>query len=468
MNGVHINGDPTNGVYMNGDHTNGVYMNGDHANGDMETIKIQKAKNLLASSGLIVFGSRPITLDDVVKIARREASVQLSTDQAFVDRINKGPSTLYKLLDDDHIIYGVNTGYGNSCTVKISKDLIDELPTHLVRYHCTGLGRHFDEGQTRALLTARLVSLAKGFSAVRLELLNQLVILLQNDILPMVPEEGSVGASGDLTPLSYVAAVLCGERQVKYQGQIQSTETVFKELDIKPLRLMPKEGLALMNGTSVMTGVACLAFHRAKVLAQLSTRLTSLAVIALNGNTFHYDATLFSVKEHDGQQLVAKRMRQDLQIPDAPQDYSKDVRIQDRYSLRCAPHIIGVLEDALPFFSKVIQNELNSANDNPIIDTESERVFHGGMFYGGHIAFVMDSLKNTVANLADLMDRQMALLVDPNYSNGLPANLSGETGPRSAINHGMKSVQIGMSAWTAEALKLTMPASVFFSFDRES
>lgn len=230
---------------------------------------------------------------------------------------------------------------------------------------------------------------------------------------------------------------------------------------MEPLHLFPKEGLALMNGTSVMTGVACLAFHRAQALAHLCTRMTSLAVVALKGNTFHYDATLFSVKEHAGQQLVAARIREDLQISDAPQNYSKSLRIQDRYSIRCAPHVIGVLEDALPFFRLIISNELNSANDNPIIDTETQRVFHGGMFYGGHIAFVMDSMKNLVANLADLMDRQMALLVDPNYSHGLPSNLSGVAGSRHAINHGLKALQIGMSAWTAEALKLTMPASVF-------
>jgi histidine ammonia-lyase len=136
-------------------------------------------------------------------------------------------------------------------------------------------------------------------------------------------------------------------------------------------------------------------------------------------------------------------------------------RLQDRYSIRCAPHVIGVLADALPMFRQFIENELNSANDNPIIDAEGERVLHGGHFYGGHIAFAMDSMKNAVANLADLLDRQMALLVDSRYNNGLPSNLSGAQGPRAAINHGLKALQISASAWTAEALKLTMPASVF-------
>ncbi len=216
-----------------------------------------------------------------------------------------------------------------------------------------------------------------------------------------------------------------------------------------------------MNGTAVMTGVGSLCWLRAAYLSKLVTRLTSLAIVSCKGNLYHYDATLFSVKDHPGQQRVAGWLRSDLEIPVTPNNYSLTGRKQDRYSLRCAPHVIGVLEDALPFFKSVLEAELNSANDNPIVDAEGGRIFHGGMFYGGHVAFVMDSLKTLVANLADLMDRQLALLVDTNYNNGLPANLSGATGPRSAINHGLKGIQISSSAWTAEALKQTMPASVF-------
>ncbi|HEY5799674.1 MAG TPA: aromatic amino acid ammonia-lyase, partial [Burkholderiaceae bacterium] len=165
-----------------------------------------------------------------------------------------------------------------------------------------------------------------------------------------------------------------------------------------------------------------------------------------------------SVKPHAGMQQVAGWIRGDLPAGELERNGK---RLQDRYSIRCAPHVIGVLADALPFFRTGIENELNSANDNPIIDAEGERVLHGGHFYGGHIAFAMDGMKNAVANLADLLDRQMALLVDSRYNHGLPANLSGAGGERAAINHGLKALQISASAWTAEALKLTMPASVF-------
>ncbi len=181
-------------------------------------------------------------------------------------------------------------------------------------------------------------------------------------------------------------------------------------------------------------------------------------MLASAGNAHHFDEPLFAVKPHVGQQRTAARLRDDL---NCERPTRNDQRLQDRYSLRCAPHVIGVLEDALPFFRDTIENELNSANDNPIIDPDLELVLHGGHFYGGHIAFAMDSLKNLVANLADLMDRQMALLVDARYNHGLPANLSGATGPRAAINHGLKALQISASAWTAEALKLTLPASIF-------
>jgi histidine ammonia-lyase len=191
----------------------------------------------------------------------------------------------------------------------------------------------------------------------------------------------------------------------------------------------------------------------------LATRISSLAVVALQGNTYHFDEKLFSLKPHPGQMRVATRMRDDLQCHEqAPRN---DSRLQDRYSLRCAPHVIGALEDALPWLRQLIETELNSANDNPLIDAEGEHVLHGGHFYGGHIAMAMDTLKTTVANLADLLDRQLAQLVDPKFNLGLPANLTGAPAELAMLNHGFKAVQIAVSAWTAEALKLTMPASVF-------
>jgi histidine ammonia-lyase len=406
----------------------------------------------------VTFDRSRLTLEDIVDIARGRAKAELSADPAFRAAIARGADFLDRLLREDGVIYGVTTGYGDSCTVTVPAELVAELPHHLYTYHGCGLGDYLTSDQTRAVMAARLASLSKGFSGVSVGLLEQIARLLDAGLLPLIPSEGSVGASGDLTPLSYLAAVLCGEREVWRDGQQVAASQALAEAGIAPLRLRPKEGLAIMNGTAVMTALACLAYDRAAYLTQLTTRITAMASFALDGNAHHFDETLFSVKPHAGMQGVAGWLRDDLAAGAAERNGK---RLQDRYSIRCAPHVIGVLADALPFFRQAIENELNSANDNPIIDAEGERVLHGGHFYGGHIAFAMDGMKNAVANLADLLDRQMALLVDSRYNSGLPANLSGMQGPRAAINHGLKALQISVSAWTAEALKLTMPASVF-------
>ena len=406
----------------------------------------------------VYFGGQRMSIEDVVGLAFRNREAVLSDSAEFRDRIVAGADFLDRLLKEDGVIYGVTTGYGDSHVVNIPPSLAGDLPHQLYQYHGVGLGRLLDEQETRAVLATRLTSLSVGMSGVSWELLDGLATLLRHDVLPLIPAEGSVGASGDLTPLSYVAAVLCGDREVLYQGETRPSSDVLAEIGMKPLRLRPKEGLAIMNGTAVMTALACLAWYRAEYLSRMATRLTAYAVMATDGNAYHFDETLFSAKPHPGQQKVAARLRSDLMShrPSRNED-----RLQDRYSLRCAPHVIGVLEDSLPFFRIMIENELNSANDNPLVDPENERVLHGGHFYGGHIAFVMDSMKNAVANIADLLDRQMALMVDARYNHGLPANLSGAIGERKPINHGLKALQISVSAWTAEALKLTMPASVF-------
>ncbi len=405
----------------------------------------------------VTFGAERLAIEDVVAVAEG-APVALSDDPAFRRRIDQGVAFLDRLLREDGVVYGVTTGYGDSCTVAVPKHLIDELPLHLTRFHGCGLGADLEPAQVRAVLATRLCSLALGYSGVRHLLLERLVDLLQHDVLPRIPQEGSVGASGDLTPLSYVAAVLIGEREAYHRGRIRPSADIFGELGVAPLVLRPKEGLALMNGTSVMTALACIAFSRSAYLARLATRISAMACAAMHGNEFHFDEVLFDLKPHPGQRQIAAWMRADLQSERPPRNSR---RLQDRYSLRCAPHVVGVVQDSLPWLRAFIENELNSANDNPLVDGEREIVLHGGHFYGGHIAMAMDSLKTAVANVADLLDRQLAQLVDCRYNNGLPPNLSGSTAERAPINHGFKAVQIGASAWTAEALKLTMPASVF-------
>ncbi|WP_421238126.1 HAL/PAL/TAL family ammonia-lyase [Aeromonas jandaei] len=406
----------------------------------------------------IHFGARPLTIEEVVALAERRATPRLNPAPEFRARIQRGADYLDRLLAEEGVIYGVTTGYGDSVTRAVPLDLVDTLPLHLTRFHGCGMGENLSLAATRAVLATRLNSLAQGVSGVSLPLLERLTWLLEQDLLPRIPEEGSVGASGDLTPLSYVAAALIGERELYRNGELTSAAELYRELGITPLRLRPKEGLALMNGTSVMTALACLAYARCDYLMRLCTRITALVSVAMEGNAFHFDERLFAAKPHPGQQQIAAWLRADLQSGELPHHSN---RLQDRYSLRCAPHVIGVVADSLPWWRTLIENELNSANDNPLIDGDGEHVMHGGHFYGGHIAMAMDSMKVAVANLADLLDRQLAQLVDSKFNQGLPSNLSGASAERRFINHGFKAVQIGASAWTAEALKHTMPASVF-------
>ncbi|PKG55493.1 histidine ammonia-lyase [Shewanella sp. GutDb-MelDb] len=415
------------------------------------------ANSLNIKQQTVEFGYRSLSLEDVVAISKG-ATAQLKQTEEYRAYIQKGALFIDSLLKEEGVVYGVTTGYGDSCTVTVGLDLVHELPLHLTRFHGCGLGDILSVAQTRAVMACRLSSLAYGKSGVSFELLERIETLLNLNITPVIPEEGSVGASGDLTPLSYLAAVLIGERDVMYQGERRTTSDVYKQLNIIPLTLRPKEGLALMNGTAVMTALACLAFDRAQYMARLSSRITAMASLTLKGNSNHFDEILFAAKPHPGQNQIAAWIREDLNHHTHPRNSD---RLQDRYSIRCAPHVIGVLQDALPFMRQFIETELNSANDNPIVDAEGEHILHGGHFYGGHIAFAMDSMKIAVANIADLIDRQMALVMDQKFNNGLPANLSAAMGKRKAINHGFKAVQIGVSAWTAEALKNTMPASVF-------
>ncbi|GAB3274120.1 HAL/PAL/TAL family ammonia-lyase [Parahaliea aestuarii] len=406
----------------------------------------------------IVFDGADLTIEAVDAIAAGRARALLSEDSDFIGTIEAGAGFVQRLWQEDGVVYGVTTGYGDSCGVSIPPTQVEQLPRQLYTFHGCGLGEPFSVEETRAVVAARLASLCQGYSGVRYQLLQHLQRLLYEDVMPVMPSEGSVGASGDLTPLSYLAAVLEGQREVWHRGKRLPASEVFSQLDWQPLQLQPKEGLALMNGTAVMTGLACLAIARARYLAQLASRVTALCSLALRGNAFHFDPALFAAKPHPGQVRCAAWLHSDLREGELPRNSD---RLQDRYSLRCAPHVIGVLLDTLDFAGSLVTTELNSANDNPLIDPSGEHVMHGGHFYGGHVAMAMDSLKTAVANVADLLDRQLAQLMDPRQNHGLPANLSGAGADLQAISHGFKAVQIGASAWTAEALKLTMPASVF-------
>ncbi|MBN2804968.1 MAG: aromatic amino acid lyase [Deltaproteobacteria bacterium] len=408
----------------------------------------------------VIIGKNSITIDDVINVAIKNKSLELSYEDDFVKRIRAGREALDALQAKGEVVYGVSTGVGDSCVREVESVHADLFATNLMRFHGCGLGDYFDVATCRAVLVIRLESLKTGFSAVRFELLEMLAMLLERDIIPRIPKEGSVGASGDLTPLSYVAAVIMGERDVYYKGNVRVVNELFEELNIKPFMLKAKEALAIMNGTAVMTAVACFAYKRAENIVRLGASLTAMLTEALKLNKGHFDERIFLQKPHPGQLEVGKQIAREIGYT---KDYrlEKGERIQATYAIRCVPHILGVLADALKWIKPFIETEINSVNDNPLIDPDNGDVLHGGNFYGGHISFAMDSLKNAIANCADLFDRQMALLVNERSNNGLVSNLSGAPAEVASVHHGFKAVHIATSAFAAEALKNTMPASVF-------
>jgi histidine ammonia-lyase len=397
---------------------------------------------------VLALGSRPLEIRDVVRVAAGQ--LQLELDPAARRAMLGSTRQLARALDSGQAVYGVTTGFGDSCTESIPPAERHALALNLVRFHGAGLGPLFSEAESRAITVARLACLVRGYSAVRPQIVEHLLTLLNAGVVAAIPALGSVGASGDLTPLSYVAAVLLGEREVLWKSKSEPARPHLQRLGLQPLTLEPKESLALMNGTSAMTGIACLALERARRLCRWCAALSAVNCDVLLGQPGHFAAELFSLKPHPGQALAAAWIRADVGQRSSPAPM-----IQDRYSLRCAPHVIGVALDVLTWASQWVEIELNSVNDNPIVSADA--IYHGGHFYGGHVCQAMDSLKVAVANLADLLDRQLLHLCDPRSNRGLPANLA----RGSTAHHGFKALQITASALTAEALKLTTPASVF-------
>lgn len=408
---------------------------------------------------VLAVGAGPLSVEDVVAVARRARSVRLSEEPAFRARLSRGAEIIEQRLASGVPTYGVNTGFGASVKNAVPLAQATTLAGNLPRYHGCGVGPLLGEEACRAVMLVRLASLALGYSGVRPVLLERLAKLLAEGVAPAIPTRGSVGASGDLTPLSYVAALISGERSAWLAGEIVSAEAALAHAGVEPLALWPKESLAIMNGTSMMAGLTCLAFARAEQLARVASLLTAMALEAMGSQRTHFDARLFEAKPHPGQARCAAFIREALGEGDVPR--ARGGRIQERYSIRCAPHVIGVLLDVLALLRPVLETEINGASDNPLIDPETGDVLHGGNFYGGHVAMIADTLKTQLANVADLLDRQLVLLNDPAQNGGLPENLVAVTGEERFAHHGFKAMEITASALAAEALKLTMPASVF-------
>lgn len=405
---------------------------------------------------------RYITLDEIIQASQ----VNISTDQAFLDYINKTHDFLMNQIRDGKPIYGITTGYGASGKNYVTFEDSKTLQKNLFRFHGCGIGKNLSHKVCRYAVIMRTISLSKARSGVSVELLHRLEMLVQKDIIPVIPSQGSVGASGDLTPLSYIAAVIAGEREVYYQGEIKPAIEVYESLGITPYEFKPKEALAIMNGTTIMSAIALAAIEEFEIiLDSMESYVAGMFEVLLGDDTpvadFVHDSKPFS-----GQIATAKNIQNKIagsKLTHGRDDrYDKffadnDLNIQDNYSMRCAPQVLGVVRDNLDISKKWVETEVNSVNDNPLIDGENEKIYTSGNFYGGYVAHAMDTLKICAANLADLLDKEFALLVDHKFNRGLGENLKLSHEP---FYHGFKAMQISLSSLSADVIKNTTAASI--------
>ncbi|KZN64241.1 hypothetical protein N473_14940 [Pseudoalteromonas luteoviolacea CPMOR-1] len=417
-----------------------------------------------------------LTLEDIKKFIKENyPKVQLN-GEVHKSLIENNRRYIDQRISDRDDIYGVTTGFGNSASNRISPIMSQELQKNLMAYHGCGVGEYLSERDCAATLLIRLNCNARGYSGVSWELLKQMELFLQHNIFPAIPAKGSVGASGDLTPLSYIGAALNGQRNVYYQGVIRPTSEVLEELNIAPYELKAKEGLAIMNGTSVMSAIAANTINEIDTAIDTSCKLIALFVELIDGRASPFHPKVHELKPHQGQrycadliykrlsnpeQRLGRRQRTDDQVIE--HGLKEKFRLQDSYSIRCSPQVLGSLVDTLNWAKSVLQVEINSVNDNPLIDHESDLILNAGHFYGGHVAAICDALKPQVANMGALLERELGILVDDRLNGGIPNNLVAvdDLGDKAWINHGFKAMQISASALVAEALKQSGPMSVF-------
>jgi phenylalanine ammonia-lyase len=425
---------------------------------------------------LLELDGATLTIADALDVARRGRTVRLADHAA--DAVSGSRELKRALIEREIPIYGVTTGFGDSAHRQISPAKAGKLQQGIIRFMGCGTGPIAAPEVARVTMLLRANCLAKGNSGVRVELIERILDLLNHDVLPFIPERGSCGASGDLAPLTYVGRALSGDGRVGYEDQERDASEVLAELGIEPLALEAKEGLALTNGTSFMTAFACLAVAAASELADLADLLTAMASQALLGNRGHFNAFLFDqAKPHAGMVQSAGNIREFLEGSQLSLDSDElfagglegaeflelDRQVQDKYSIRCAPHVIGVLRDVIAWVQDWIATEINSSDDNPLFNVGGGRVESGGNFYGGHIGQAMDSLKVALANLCDLIDRQLELVVDEKFNAGLTPNLIARVAPdhpEAGLHHGFKGMQLCSSAMTAEAMHLCSPTTI--------
>jgi len=404
-----------------------------------------------------------LTIEGVVAVARNGAEVEIPRNA--MEKVTKCRQFLEEVVRDKRVVYGVTTGFGALATVNIPPEDVRKLQSNLIRSHSAGVGRPLPKDVTRALMLLRANTLAKGNSGVRLTTLETLVQMVNRGVHPIIPEKGSVGSSGDLAPLSHMTLVMMGEGEAEYQGKRMKGKEAMEKAGIPPVKLDSKEGLALINGTQLMTAIGTLALYDAEALIKMAEIAASMSLEALSGVSDAFDERIHRVRPHPGQITSARNVRLLTAGSKIMQTGSKVVRgsetrsPQDPYSLRCIPQVLGAARDAISYVKRVIETEINSAIDNPLIFVEDKDFLSGGNFSGQPISVAMDLLSIALTIVGNMSERRIARLIDENLNLGLPAFLIHREAEK-GIQSGFMSTQITAAALASENKALTHPASV--------
>ncbi len=399
-----------------------------------------------------------LRVEQVLEVALGEAEVSLAAEAH--ERMEASRAVVERMLASGTAVYGVNTGFGKLAEKRIEPDQIRQLQVNLVRSHACGVGAALTEPETRAVMLLRANALAKGFSGVRPVVVETLCAMLNAGVHPVIPEKGSVGASGDLAPLAHLALVLIGEGEARYRGEQLAGGAAIKRAGIAPVALEAKEGLSLLNGTQGMLALLCLALGEAETLADTADVAAALSLDALRGSSTAFDERIAKARPHPGHAEVARnllRLNAGSQIRESHRSAERDPRVQDAYSLRCMPQVHGAVRDAIRQVKAVVTIELNSATDNPLVfvDGKSGEVLSGGNFHGQPLAMAADQLAVALATLGGISERRTETMTNP-LTSLLPAFLTKEAG----LNSGFMIAQVTAAALASELKMQATPHSV--------
>jgi histidine ammonia-lyase len=404
---------------------------------------------------MLELNGQRLTLKQIADVASSREHVTLAA--AARVRAEESRRTVEKIIADGQTIYGVNTGFGKLSDVSIDPSQIAQLQLNLVRSHACGVGSPLPVRESRAIVLLRANVLARGFSGARPELIETLISLLEHGVTPVIPEKGSVGASGDLAPLAHLALVVIGEGQAFYKGERLNGAEALRRAGVNPLQLQVKEGLALLNGTQAMAALGGLALFDAERLTRLAAVAGAMTLEALLGTPVAFDPRIHQVRPHEGQIEVARHLRELLRESEIRTSHlENDPRVQDAYSLRCMPQVHGAVLGALKHVREIIETETGSATDNPLVFAETSEVLSGGNFHGAPLALGLDYAAIALTDLMSICERRIDRMVNPDLNEDLPPFLT----PTPGISSGFMMMQVTAVALLNEAKVLAHPASV--------